>query len=424
MKLSILVVCFSFYCFSGTLSAQAVDDGFTPVKPAQPNANKGPKLLPSPTDVIPVVKIEIKNSRPLWSPDGKKIAFAKCRTPGGNVCEYQVCVIDADGSNYKPISTLSSPDNFCWSPDGKKLAFIGGKDRNICISNPDGTSMEEVTNQAEELSRSTIDYPSWSPDGTKIAFERGNQVWIIAVDGSTWFKLCDGARPSWFPGGKRIAFVKKNHDNAVVHEVCAIDVDGKNPQVLMPERPSRGLTDMEAYIVENLTVSPDAQKVYCSIREWNNEKSSSIFYVKTDGSEAINLTGHHRDPEALPSLSPDGKFLAFIKGSNLWRMDLASSSGADDGKPFHRLTPNDKSLRTLRPQTAILTKQKEAKQDGPLSWSPDGKMIAYAQDGEIWVTDSKGSSQVQITSAKNNALELAQKKQTDEPIFIMQAPRK
>ena len=61
---------------------------------------------------------------PVWSPDGKRIAFTSNRD--GN---YEIYVMDADGGNQRNLTRHPGQDNYAtWSPDGKKIAFISNRD--------------------------------------------------------------------------------------------------------------------------------------------------------------------------------------------------------------------------------------------------------------------------------------------------------
>ena len=59
------------------------------------------------------------DTRPQWSPDGKKIAFLSGRDGAG-----QIYLISAQGGNATKVTSLSGgADNEKWSPDGKTIAF-------------------------------------------------------------------------------------------------------------------------------------------------------------------------------------------------------------------------------------------------------------------------------------------------------------
>jgi dipeptidyl aminopeptidase/acylaminoacyl peptidase len=63
-----------------------------------------------------------KDSSPVWSPDGKMIAFLSSR--GG---ESQVYLLSLDGGEAHPWTSISTGvDIVRWSPDGKTLAFTSG----------------------------------------------------------------------------------------------------------------------------------------------------------------------------------------------------------------------------------------------------------------------------------------------------------
>ncbi|MBI1752290.1 MAG: PD40 domain-containing protein [Acidobacteria bacterium] len=107
---------------------------------------------------------------------------------------------------------LSSP---VWSPDGKRLAFVQGDRR----GNSDIMVLDVASGRARRLTDGTgiNTEPSWNPNGNQIAFtsdrEGGPQVFLMQDDGSNLRRLtAEGlynASPAWSPNGAMIAYVSR-----------------------------------------------------------------------------------------------------------------------------------------------------------------------------------------------------------------------
>ena len=89
---------------------------------------------------------------PAWSPDGRKIAFDK---------SAEIWVVDAHGGN--PHQLIDPGWHPTWSPDGTKIAFLSRKYKgfdtdqyDIYIMNADGSDVHNITN--------TLDISEYAPD--------------------------------------------------------------------------------------------------------------------------------------------------------------------------------------------------------------------------------------------------------------------
>ena len=188
---------------------------------------------------------------PVFSPDGKQIAF--CSTRAGN---WQIYSMDADGRNVVQLTTGPMQGvHPSFNPDGTRLVYcsIGGR----------SGQWELWTLDLKTSEKRMIGYgvfPTWSPDRqvNRIAFQRARQR------GSRWFSLWtidlvdgEGRRPtevaastnaailspSWSPDGKRIAFttVVQPGKGSEPHprgqtDVWTINADGSNRQRLTDGR--------------------------------------------------------------------------------------------------------------------------------------------------------------------------------------------
>ncbi|HTN44230.1 MAG TPA: DPP IV N-terminal domain-containing protein [Nitrospiria bacterium] len=254
-----------------------------------------------------------------------------------------------------------------WSPDGKSLAFESDLAGNwdIWTIRRDGTGLKQITHEP-----SNERFPSWSPDGARLAYasDRGGNwdIWSMNLDGTdhrqlTVYNGLDIA-PVWSPDGKRIAFVSSRSMDVLV---WVMDADGGNVQGMPNIRCGDWVSAW----------SPDARSV-AAVSSMRGR--SDIWLIDTRDRTIKQLTQKTETRrDFLPAWSPDGTRIAFVSERNghrdVWVMDR-------DGNNERRLGRNVLGTREM--------KYNVDKQvfDGLsflyLSWSPDGRDLAFTRVNE------------------------------------------
>lgn len=232
-----------------------------------------------------------------WSPDGEWIAYTGYRD--------RLCIVDMAGNERVVVKRAFYPK---WSPVGDKISFFAYPEKNgektgLRLTNADGSKkITLVTNVG-----GWVDSYSWSPDGSKITYaskENGwYDLWIMDSDGGNKTHLTksrDAIFPAWSPDGSKIAFLTR-------FELWVVSSDGKMMQQL---------TSDDGYAPDSPVWSPDGNKLAYVAFTLKN-KSYDIWVINSDGSEKFELDSKDYW-DAEPSWSPDGKKIAYTKNDNIW----------------------------------------------------------------------------------------------------------
>jgi len=309
------------------------------------------------------------DEKPIWSPDGSKVAFVSDFTKTGHG-ERNVFVMPATGSGNE-INLATQISDFptegkaiadlAWSPDGSRIAFTRGNnagDDKVWVENADGTSIFPLEIGGGGAKR----HPSWSPDSSKIVYavvkNEPEQIYIASSLGGIGQPLANGQghEPNWSPNGLTIAFDDYNSGFGYVN-LDIVNADGSGtPQIVVPSpytewtfsawSPDGGRIAYRATAASGATVyrvtnadgsgdHPLASPGEGDAREasWSPDGSRLVYEQSTAGATNLYLVNADGSGSAQP-LTSDGKSF-----DPAWRVVIAAPPGEPPGPGQHNQVP-------------------------------------------------------------------------------------
>jgi serine/threonine-protein kinase len=200
------------------------------------------------------------NVSPVWTPDGKQIAFSSVRDD--QLASVYTKAADGSGEAHLLFATNRHPDAggalpTSWTPDGNRLAvqITDQNQANIIIYSPEDD--EEIPFLTQPFTESNA---SFSPDGKWLAYisdESGTfQVYVrpFPGPGGKWqISVNEGVEPRWTRDGKEILF-------RTGRQLLTAEIDVENgfkaarPQVLLDDLPI-------VLVAGTYSIAPDGQRV-------------------------------------------------------------------------------------------------------------------------------------------------------------------
>ncbi len=333
-------------------------------------------------------------SRPLFSPDGSRVAFISTRTGNGDI--YVLTLASGD---LKRVTFDDSNDQLdAWSADNKWLYFSSSSRDIAGMTDIFRVSVDGGTPMQVSADRYTGEYFSApSADGAQIAFSghgfglaqwwrRGHshidesEIWVLRP-GTTpaYERISEGGAkelwPMWARDARSIYYVSDRNgaENIWLRE------PGTKPRAVTSFTSGRLLWPNISYDGRTIVFNRDSQ-----IWRFDTENSrSSAINISRRGAAVGPAIEHVRltDQIAEIALSPDGKKTAFIV-----RGEIYAASTADGG---------DAARVTRTPA-----------EESQVAWSPDSRKLVYVSDRDatthLFLYDFGTQTETQLTASSAN----------------------
>ncbi len=374
---------------------------------AQPTRTAAP-VVPAPSFAEPGI-----------SPDGSTIAFVS----GGDI--WEVPARGGPGNDaHLLVSHPATESRPIYSPDAKRLAFTSTRTGNGDIY--------VLTIASGELSRLTFDDAAelvngWSPDGRWVYFSSGshdlgsmNDVYRVSADGGTPMPVAaDRYATEYFaspaPSGDLVAISargfaasqwwRNGHSHLDESEIWLVRPASSAGAAPRYEAITSGgakdtwpMWSADAKTLYFMSDRSGAQNIWSISAGGDGDRNRSTGPEHAPPVRAAKAVTTFKDGRVLwPTISRDGKTIAFERGFGIWTVDTASGQAREvpivlRGAPAGLAVDH----RTFTDQIQ------------ELALSPDGKKVALTIHGDIFSTSAKdGGDALRLTTTTAEEFGLA-----------------
>ena len=333
---------------------------------------------------------------PLWmrysaiSPDGSTIAFAY---------KGDIFTVPVTGGQARQITSNSAFDSRpVWSPDGSRIAFVsyrqGGADVYI-VSREGGEPTRLTTHSAAEFpvafkDDSTILYSAYiQPAAESMQFPSStfSQVYAVSTDGGrpVMFSTLPLENISFSPDGKTLLYNdkkgyedewRKHHTSSIARDIWSCAFDGENVR-------NGKFTQITTFDGEDRdpVYAPDGKSFY-----WLSEQDGTfnVWKHSFDGGADKQITHFKGNPVRFLTIAQNGT-MCFGYDGEIYTV----KEGAEPQKVTIEIIA-DKQDRDLIKQPVYYAQD--------IAVSKDGKQVAFIYRGDVYVTMTDYATTKRITN--------------------------
>lgn len=303
---------------------------------------------------VPLTQHVDTDTSPVWSPDGKRIAFASSRN--GN---FDIFVMPAEGG-YPEQVTWSNEGEIPsgWSPDGTEILFTStrdGKGPGIFSVNVDSLATKKY---AEDFA--LLNNPVFSPDGKTIVYGRFGFPWV---------------RPRYFGSGAQ----QINFTDVATGE-CKTLVDD-NKQHLWSQFMPNGNQIVTVTIGEQTPGTPNLSEIGKTTEKIvdNAARTPNLWIFDKNTGEGKQITTFTGDAVRFPSVATQTGDVAFEYDVDLYIL----RNGSDTPEKVEINAPIDSKLNKRR------LMRYDSNGATELAVTDNGSAVFFGLRSEIWTIPTK-----------------------------------
>lgn len=315
---------------------------------------------------IPLTSHIEMDDQPVWSPDGKTVAFGSNRY--GN---FDIFVVGADGGRPQRVTQSSSnelPSDF--SPDGQTILFR-------CFREDNQASLYGVQVGSGKLTKYYTDNrdlrtPQFSPDGTKILFQRNG-----------------------FPN------VRPRYQGSAAAEIDVFDLASKTRKVVrnngFQHLWARWTQDGNGILaIAPTEVTPSARKMNVApVKNTDNAaRTPNVLHISLSGAAKARTAFVGGAGVRYLSVSRDGKVMAFERDGVPY---VGPANGSSSAQPVNIMVSADD--KTTQEERLVLNSGVTG-----MDLSPDNETVVFEVRNELWrvpVKKGKGPNADDATQLTN-----------------------
>jgi serine/threonine protein kinase/Tol biopolymer transport system component len=348
-----------------------------------------------PLQAVPLTTFAGVERYPTLSPEGDQVAFT-WNGPKRDNTDVYVQRIGAGSPALRLTTDARSDTNPVWSPDGRWIAFLRGDSagpgsqsvRELRLIAPLGGPERKLADlRVREVTDFTPVYLTWCPDSTCLlvsCVETGTAPAIHALSLQTGEKtqitqpgegVLGDVSPAISPDGRSLVFHRLLSHGFGELQLLPL---GSN---FRPSGAPRRLTvrfmfaDYPAWLPDNEHILFSAKGGLWKLAVFENDPAERVPYVGDDG--AAPVVSRPRADGTVRLVYARSFF-----DDNIWRVDTPAAGAAATGPPVLAIASTRYDIHS--------------------QVSPDGRRVAFAStrsgEWQIWTADPDGGNAVQVTS--------------------------